>query len=172
MGLPQAYGFARQMGGNLTIQSMIGQGTTITIVLPRAHGSIGAQSQLVKESIPKPTGSGMKILFVEDDPLVSAVVGPALRAEGLLVVEAKNGTDAMKALEKDGPFDAIFSDIVMPGTVSGIDLAEHVRKHSAATRIVLATGYSERRLDMPDVEILAKPYDVKDAVALLCRSSD
>lgn len=169
LGLPQAYGFARQMGGNLTIHSQVDRGTTITIYLPRAHGAVGVQPIPAREIVPEIANTGKKILFVEDDLLVSAVVGPALAAAGLKVVEARSGEEAMRALEKDGPFDAILSDIVMPGSVSGIDLAKYVREHAANTRIVLATGYSEHRLDMPGVEILAKPYDVKEAIDLLCR---
>jgi signal transduction histidine kinase len=167
MGLPQAYGFAKQIGGTLRIDSRLGEGTTILFYLPRAHAPVKADVPAKPQASPPAIKKRGKVLFVEDDPLVAAVVTPALRAAGFEVEEAKTGEEALTKLEERGPFDVVFSDIVMPGQVSGIDLAEHINQMPWKTRVVLATGYSERRMEVPGVEILAKPYDVNDAVEIL-----
>lgn len=169
MGLPQAYGFAKQNGGSLTIESDPGSGTKIIFYLPRAQSSVPSKSPTRQHSLPATRNQGGRILFVEDDPLVSAVVAPALRAAGFTVQEAANGEQALEQLTNNGPFDVVFSDIVMPGSISGIDLAKHSSKLHPKTRVVLATGYSERRVAVPGVEILAKPYDVADAVEMLSK---
>ena len=167
MGLPQAYGFAKQMGGTLTIDSNPGQGSTISFYLPRARRSAPDALPPIQRTSWKPAKSTGKLLFVEDDPLVSAVVVPALRSAGFDVHEARSGSEALGLLDDIGPFDVVFSDIVMPGQVAGIDLAEYVSKHFPDTKIVLATGYTERRTALPDVKILSKPYDVEEAVRII-----
>ena len=170
MGLPQAYGFAKQVGGSLVIESQLGQGTTITFYLPRAQGEVTVKAPMepLKRALKAKPGS--RLLFVEDDPLVSAVVAPAMRLAGFEVHEATNGEQALDILSNSGPFDVVFSDIVMPGRINGIDLATHVLLQQPGARVVLATGYSERRMTLPGVEILAKPYDVARAVELLAAS--
>lgn len=167
MGLPQAYGFAKQVGGTLTIDSKPDGGTTITFYLPRALRSVSVATPAKQSTSPQPAKSGGKLLFVEDDPLVSAVVAPALRAAGFDVHEADNADKALSLLASHGPFDIVFSDIVMPGKVTGIDLAEHVSEHYPNTRIILASGYSERRATVPGVQILGKPYDVAEVLDLI-----
>jgi signal transduction histidine kinase/ActR/RegA family two-component response regulator len=172
IGLPQAYGFAKQMGGSLVIDSAPGHGTTVSFYLPRAQ-----RAEPIRESAPQRepmqgmTSQG-KLLFVEDDPLVAAVVAPALRAVGFDVHEAAHAEEALGLLANHGPFEVMFSDIVMPGQLNGIDLAERIKENYPNTRIVLATGYSERRAVIPGVQVLAKPYDVADAVDLLTKNED
>jgi len=165
MGLPQAYGFARQSGGSLLLNSREGKGTTITIYLPRAHADAIVQSA-GDERIAQQVAEG-SLLFVEDDPLVRDTVAPALTLAGFKVQVAQSGDEALRLLESGTHFDLVFSDIVMPGTTSGIDLAQAVRERFPRTRIVLATGYSERRVNLPGIRLLAKPYDIEEAIAVL-----
>ncbi|MDB5839126.1 MAG: hybrid sensor histidine kinase/response regulator [Herminiimonas sp.] len=165
MGLPQAYGFANQAGGTLILESKPGKGTTVTLYLPRATAALTA-IQAGKGSLQPGTLSG-RILLVEDDPLVADVVVPALEATGLTVRVAQSGDEAVAVLNAEQAFDVVFSDIVMPGQVSGIDLAEIIRNQFPATPVVLATGYSERRVTVPGVRILAKPYDLAEVVDAL-----
>ena len=110
---------------------------------------------------------GATVLFVEDDALVREAVVQALRAAGFTVRIAVDGEDALAQLERDATVDVVFSDIVMPGSVSGIDLAGIVKARWPALPIVLATGYTERRVALPDVKILAKPYDIEQLLGLL-----
>jgi signal transduction histidine kinase len=173
MGLAQAYGFARQVGGSLVIESAPGKGTTIRFYLPRESRADAARAQPMPSMQPLPleaVKSAGRLLFVEDDPLVTAVVAPALRARGFDVYKASNSEEALNVLTREGPFDVMFSDVVMPGQMTGIDLAQYVRQHFPHTRIVLASGYSSRRADVPGVKILGKPYDVAEAVELIMQS--
>lgn len=165
MGLPQAYGFAKQSGGTLTLNSQAGTGTTIVFFLPRASYET-ALPRLEANSLQYQHASG-KVLFVEDDPLVRETVTTALTAAGLDMQVAHSGKDALQILESGQTFHVVFSDIVMPGGVSGIDLANIIRERFPETRIVLATGYSERRISVPGVRLLAKPYSMTDVVAVL-----
>lgn len=165
MGLPQAYGFAKQSGGTLTLHSESGAGTTIVFFLPRSNRAT-TLPQLATNSLPFQQSSG-KVLFVEDDPLVRETVTSALTAAGLDIQVAQSGKDALQLLESGQTFDVVFSDIVMPGGISGIDLANIVRERFPTTRIVLATGYSERRINLADVRLLAKPYSMTDVVGVL-----
>lgn len=165
MGLPQAYGFAKQSGGTLTLNSKTGVGTSIVFFLPRANQEI-TLAPLEANTLQPQYASG-KVLFVEDDPLVRETVTLALSAAGFDLQVAQSGKDALQLLESGHTFNLVFSDIVMPGGISGIDLANIIRERFPDTRIVLATGYSERRINLPGVRLLAKPYSMTDVVALL-----
>ena len=196
LGLPQAYAFATQAQGLLTLHSTPGKGTRVHIYLPRAHGadaaapgtaqagtntgaSAGATAPDVVAPPPyqpaaadaAPAPAGVSVLFVEDDVLVREAVVEALGAAGFAVRVAVSGDDALAQLEAGQAVDIVFSDIVMPGSVSGIDLAAAVRERWPALPVVLATGYTERRVSIPGVKILAKPYDVEQLIGLLGRLS-
>jgi CheY-like chemotaxis protein len=80
---------------------------------------------------------------------------------------ACSGEEALRVLQAGATIRLVFSDIVMPGSINGIDLARIVRDHFPDTRIVLATGYSERRIDLPGVPLLAKPYSMPELIAAL-----
>ena len=193
LGLPQAYAFARQAQGLLTLHSTPGKGTRVHIYLPRAHGadpvapgaagdvSRGAAAPDVVApplhqpvetgAAAAPAAAGVSVLFVEDDVLVREAVVEALGAAGFAVRVAVSGDDALAQLDGGEAVDIVFSDIVMPGSVSGIDLAAAIRERWPALPVVLATGYTERRVSIPGVKILAKPYDVEQLVGLLGRLS-
>jgi len=115
--------------------------------------------------------AGVTVLFVEDDALVREAVVEALAEAGFTVRVAVNGEAALAELERGEGVDIVFSDIVMPGSVSGIDLASVVNERWPALPVVLATGYTERRVSIPGVKILAKPYDVEQLIGLLGRLS-
>jgi signal transduction histidine kinase/CheY-like chemotaxis protein len=164
LGLPQAYAFAAQARGLLTIDSAPGRGTRVHIYLPRADGE---PAPVVTEA-PAVLGRGSgSVLFVEDDPLVREAVAGGLRQAGFTVRVAENGDLALALLDAGLVVDVVFSDIVMPGAISGIDLARAVRRRWPALPVVLATGYTERQVALPDVPVLAKPYDIAQAVGLL-----
>lgn len=97
------------------------------------------------------------MLFVEDDPLVREAVAGGLRQAGFTVRVAANGDAALALLDGGLVVDIVFSDIVMPGGISGIDLARAVRRRWPELPVVLATGYTERRVALPDVPVLSKP---------------
>lgn len=165
LGLPQAYGCATQAKGTLVLHSVEGHGTTATMYLPQVSTKetpvVASRRQHVQIS-----GTGT-LLFVEDDVLVREAVEPALLNAGFKVIVAKNGEEAVSVLESDSTITVIFSDIVMPGIVSGIDLAKMVRQRFPHIQIVLATGYTDTRVNVPGVRVVAKPYKINEAIDVL-----
>jgi len=167
LGLPQAYGFAQQCGGTLTLDSAEGQGTTVSIYLPRAHCEINSNAEPQRSSNSQCTTGNGVLLFVEDDSLVREAVVPALHAAGFKVVVAENGERAMHIIESGTHIDHLFSDIVMPGSISGVDLARFMRARRPDVPVLLATGYSDTPVDLAGVRLLAKPYRIEDALSAL-----
>jgi CheY-like chemotaxis protein len=169
LGLPQAYAFATQSRGFLTLSSTVDVGTTVDIYLPRSsqplspplarvHGEARAQAL--------PQGAG-RVLFVEDDPLVREAVVRGLEDAGFDVLSTDSGDKALAMIEAGLDTDVVFSDIVMPGQVSGIDLAGFLRERRPGLPVVLATGYTDQRAAVPGVQVLAKPYEIAELVVLL-----
>ena len=165
MGLPQAYGFARQSGGTLTLESRRGAGTTVTIYLPRAREA-AAEARPPAPAFRAPAGSG-RVLVVEDDEYVRETMSEALRAAGFRIEAVATADAALERIEAGERFDAILTDVVMPGRMSGIELAQELRRRHPRIGLVVATGYSDRAVHLPGVRALAKPYDVQQAVDAL-----
>jgi len=168
IGLSQAYGFAKQSGGNLVLQSEPGKGTQAIFYLPRAHG-YAEPAKSTGTAQPKACRAA-RILLVEDDALIRDVVHPALEAAGFHVAVARNGEEAIGLIESEQCFDLVFSDIVMPGTVNGFDLARAVRVRFPALQIILATGYADQHQNIPGVMVIPKPYDVASLVEAVNKS--
>jgi CheY-like chemotaxis protein len=169
LGLPQAYAFAVQAGGTLVLDSIAGIGTRVDLYLAcsrtatapaPALGAAGGAAEGAR-------GSG-RVLFVEDDALVREAVARALGESGFEVLVAENGEEALRLLDSGAQQpDVVFSDIVMPGQVSGIDLAAILRQRYPGLPVVLATGYTEQQVAVPGVRVLAKPYTIEVLVQLL-----
>jgi len=169
LGLPQAYAFAVQSQGLLQIDSAPGKGTRVEIYLPRAQQAAPASAAAAPDA-PLPRARGT-VLFVEDDPLVHEAVAHALGEAGFDVLSARDGEQAVALLDGGARPAVVFSDIVMPGTISGIDLAAIVRQRDPGLPVVLATGYTERQPAIPGVQVLAKPYPLERVVALLAAAT-
>jgi signal transduction histidine kinase len=169
LGLPQAYAFATQSRGWLTLSSTVGAGTTIEIYLPRSLQPLSATAARADAQAPG-RGSG-RVLFVEDDPLVREAVVRGLEDCGFDVMVAADGDKALAMLDAGLDADVVFSDIVMPGKVSGIDLAGLLRERRPGLPVVLATGYTDQRAVIPGVQVLAKPYEIDQLVELLANLS-
>jgi signal transduction histidine kinase len=171
LGLPQAYAFAAQARGTLILNSTPGQGTSVEIYLPRSDTPVSMPA-------PSPRKQGLDagakgtVLFVEDDALVREAVAPALKESGFDVLVAENGDAALAMLENGAAPDVIFSDIVMPGQISGIDLAGIVKQRFPALPVVLATGYTDQQVSIPGVQVLGKPYAIETVVALLAEIAE
>lgn len=169
LGLPQAYAFALQSQGLLLLESEPGRGTRADIYLPRAQQAAPAALPAAPGApLPRARGS---VLFVEDDPLVREAVAHALEEAGFEVLLAHDGEQAVALLDGGARPAVVFSDIVMPGAVSGIDLARVVRQRHPGLPVVLATGYTERQPAIPGVQVLAKPYAIERLVTLLARAA-
>jgi signal transduction histidine kinase/CheY-like chemotaxis protein len=156
LGLPQVRAFAVHSGGAATISSERGVGTTVSLLLPVSLEPVQAspsEAQAPAEFMP------LRVLFVEDDLLVSSVVVPALRAAGHTVRHCLNGEAAQRALHDGGLFDVVFTDVVMPGTLSGLDLAAWCQANIPAMAVIVATGYTTQHIDA-SVKVLSKPYSI------------
>lgn len=163
LGLSQVYGFAQQSGGRAAIESEIGQGTSVTIYLPRATARGNAPT--AEDRAVTQYGAGT-ILLVEDDEDVAKM---ALRMLAMIGYQGHHVLDARTALTLllgGQHFDLLFSDIVMPGDMNGLDLARKVRQHFPRLPILLATGYSRAAAEVhrDGFTIIAKPYRA-DALA-------
>jgi PAS domain S-box-containing protein len=166
MGLSMVYGFARQSGGHVTIDSTEGQGTTVRLFLPVASGpSDDPESDETDNT--EWAANGLRALVVEDQESVLRTVTRMLKALGFRVVAAMSADEALEELETAGPFDLLFTDIVLPGIMDGVALAEEIRNRSPGTRILLTSGFTEHSLSAADlhstdVEFLMKPYKKQD----------
>ena len=157
LGLSQVYGFAVQLGGLATARSQPGQGTTIVLYLPRAvvHASSDKDAGRPKRA----RGSGM-ILVVEDDDAVAATAMQLLDMIGYRSIHVNDARTALTVLIGGQTVDLVFADIVMPGGMSGLDLAHKIRRHFPDLPILLASGYSQATAEVAKAgfPIIAKPY--------------
>ncbi|MGE0747269.1 MAG: PAS domain S-box protein [Rhodospirillales bacterium] len=151
LGLSMVYGFIKQSAGHVTIYSEPGLGTTVRMYLPSAdggHGQAGAMSPAApQEAAAEPLPLGLEtVLVAEDDPFVRGFAIRTLEDLGYRVIAAVNGREALGVLESDEQIDLLFTDIVMPGGMSGWELAEKARALRPALRIMLTSGYAMETL--------------------------
>jgi PAS domain S-box-containing protein len=167
LGLSQVHGFAHQAGGSVKVESELGKGTTVTILLPRERGDPLADRHTVSEM----AGSGT-VLLVEDNPDVASVSSSLLEQLGYTVRRVADAEAALREIERNN-VDLVFSDIVMPGKIDGLNLARRLREIRPDLPILLATGYSDAAADVRgDFPILRKPYEIhqlSQAIAKLPR---
>jgi signal transduction histidine kinase/CheY-like chemotaxis protein len=162
LGLAMVYGFVRQSGGHMQIESRPGEGTTVNLHLPRA--TVGTQSHAMPDAEPDAgavAGTGI-ILVVEDDSSVRALACSTLRDIGYTVIEAASGETALQILTTRSDIGVVFSDVIMPGEISGADLAREIIARYPHIGLILTSGYTSRWTD-PDgilgmVEFIRKPY--------------
>ena len=167
LGLSQVHGFTHQAGGTVRVESELGKGTRITMLLPRKDGSAPVETADAVE-----TGGSGTVLLVEDNPDVATVSASLLEQLGYTVRRVENAEAALREIELDG-IDFVFSDIVMPGKMDGLSLARHLRTVRPGLPILLASGYSDAAINVRgDFPILRKPYEIhqlSQAIAKLAR---
>ena len=162
LGLSQVFGFAKQSGGEVTVESEVGRGSTFTLYLPRVPAEVLPQRQ-APDTAPALAGSGMSVLVVEDNLEVANFAADGLTELGYSVTLVDNATDALAELAVDvDRFDVVFSDVVMPG-MTGLDLAHAIRDRRIDVPIVLTSGYSHVLAQDGSFgfEILQKPYSIE-----------
>jgi two-component system NtrC family sensor kinase len=170
LGLSQVFGFAKQSGGEVVVESDVGRGSTFTLYLPRDGDDGGPQQRLATDA-PAVDGPGMSVLLVEDDAEVGKSAAEALAELGHSATLVDNATHALEELESDASrFDVVFTDVVMPG-MSGIELAQEIRRRQIDLPIVLASGYSQvlSQQGSYGFELLQKPYSVEQLSRVLHR---
>jgi CheY-like chemotaxis protein len=160
LGLSQVFGFVRQLGGHVTIDSAPGDGTRVTMFLPEATRAFVARPPPAPEPAPIPTDA--TVLVVEDDPNICDVTAEMLRDAGFRVRTAADGTAALDILRSGQRVDLLFTDVILPGGATGIDLARSVHELRPNLAVLLTTGYDAPALSRfggyDDYEVLAKPY--------------
>jgi two-component system NtrC family sensor kinase len=161
LGLSQVYGFAKQSGGTATITSAEGRGTAITIYLPRSHEA--PQSSSPQSQAPAPAEPAGTVLLVEDNADVAEVGAGYFRQLGYRVRSVAHAQAALAALRLDSDVDLVFSDILMPGGMNGLDLAREIGARFPAIPVLLTTGYSASAQDAVrhGLIVLQKPYDLE-----------
>jgi PAS domain S-box-containing protein len=179
LGLSMVYGFARQSGGHVRLYSEVGGGTTVRIFLPRAEGEAERAQRAARAAKPLPRArNGETVLIVEDNEAVRRYGVSALESFGYRVLQAEDGPAALRLLDAPGAprVDLLFTDVVLPGGMTGRALADAARqRRGAALRVLFTTGYTRNaiihngRLD-PDVRLLNKPYSL-EALARSVRQS-
>jgi len=164
LGLPQVYGFAHQSDGRVTIDSTVGVGTVVTLLLPRSLKKPSATATHVEvASVPgqktDPDRRG-HVLLVEDDQEVAALTGELRTSLGFAVIRVAGADAALGALADSRSIDVVLSDVMMPGGMSGLQLAREIRRRHPGIPILLTTGYVESLAGMGDeeFEILPKPF--------------
>ncbi len=158
LGLAQVYGFAEQSGGSVDIRSEVGRGTTVTIYLPKSQVQPGTRVEPTKA--PETATRPLRILLVEDNLHVAEIVGALLAEHGHTLTHVATADEALKRLSSGQTFDLVFSDLIMPGELDGLDLARTVRGKWPALPVLLATGYSDvaNRASGEGFTLLNKPY--------------
>ena len=171
LGLSQVIGFAKQSGGDIRVDSVVGQGTVFTLYLPQAY----AQGDNVENARPvsaRIDGDGARVLVVEDNEQVGSFATQALRELGYDSVLATDGTAALAELNAGADrFQIVFSDVVMPG-MSGVELAGEVRRLHPELPVVLTSGYSHVLAQNAShgFELLHKPYSVEQLSRILLKA--
>jgi len=162
LGLSQVYGFAKQSGGTATIQSEPGRGTTIRIYLPATDAPVDVEKKNEQARGEPATRMGA-VLLVEDSEEVATILAEYLEQLGFAVDHAWNASEALRNLEGKGPYHLVVTDILMPGSVAGVDLARSVRRNHPEIPILLTTGYSARAQEAvrEGFSVLQKPYDLQ-----------
>ena len=167
LGLPQVYGFARQSGGHARIYSEPGEGTTVKIELPRAPPGAEPRRTPPDPDPPHSAATRRRVLLVEDDALVRRHTEESLAALGCEVEAFEDGAGALRRLAQAPGFDLLLTDVVLPGSLSGRDVAARARSLAPGMKVLYMSGYTENaivhhgRLD-PGVHLLSKPFRRSD----------
>ena len=158
LGLSQVHGFANQSGGAVTVTSEQGKGTVVTIYLPRSTAQPAADTEAAGIQSEHSQGT---VLLVEDSRDVADVTTTMVEQLGYRVVRAENAAEALRHLQQGVQVDLVFSDIVMPGAMSGIGLAEACRERFPEVPVLLTTGFTDA-LQAADgrFDILRKPFEL------------
>lgn len=167
LGLSMVYGFVKQSGGHATIESQPGRGTTVRLYFPRAATR--------EASVPEPIAAASRgghehVLVVEDEALVREHAATVLRELGYRVTTAANGTQALALLGATADVDLLFTDVVMPGSMNGRQLADAARALRPSVRVLYTSGYAEDVLGADGraergVPIVVKPYRREELAA-------
>ncbi|MFF7706597.1 ATP-binding protein [Pseudomonas sp. NPDC007930] len=172
LGLSMIYGFVRQSGGQARIHSVVGEGSTVCLYLPRHHGELGTAAAPPAEAMPRAV-DGETVLVVDDEPTVRVLVTEILEELGYRAIEAADGASGLSILQSNVRIDLVVSDVGLPGGMNGRQMADAARLSRPGLKILFITGYAESsvigrdRLDA-NMHVMTKPFSV-DALAVRIR---
>jgi CheY-like chemotaxis protein len=172
LGLSMVYGFIKQSGGHINIYSEVGVGTTVRLYLPRADAAADTREAVPAEVV---RGGGETVLAVEDNPSLRRVVVRQLSELGYRVLEAETAAAALELLEHE-PVAVVFTDVVLPGGISGYELARKVVGRWPAINVVLTSGFPENHFSADgapsNLRLLSKPYGKEDIARVIREALD
>jgi signal transduction histidine kinase/CheY-like chemotaxis protein len=165
LGLAQTHGFARSSGGVVRIDSTPGRGTTVSLFLPRTlKAPATADSAAADSSVSSARAAG-QVLVVEDDDEVAALTVEMINQLGYDTTRVASAEAALGALADKRAVDIVFSDVMMPGSMNGVELAQEIRRRRPNLPVLLTSGYAEsacRSADPHRIKIIAKPYRMEE----------
>jgi CheY-like chemotaxis protein len=163
LGLSMVYGFVKQSGGHMEIDSTVGRGTAVRLMLPVAAGHLRTRPAGAADA-DEARLQGGSVLVVDDDPGVLSVAVSLLESLGYRVTTAVDGASALHWINEGGPFDLLLTDIVLPGGMNGVQLAAAALRMRSEIKVLLMSGYAEHALDEKSFPalLLHKPFRRKD----------
>jgi signal transduction histidine kinase len=170
LGLAQVHGFAQQAGGRTWVRSAAAGGTTVSLLLPALRRET-PEPVLPQPALPLDRLKQLRVLLAEDNVALAEVTTALLEGHGCQVVRAGDANEALKAFALEGPFDAVLSDVVMPGDMDGLELARRLREQAPELPVVLTSGYAPAAAAQ-DIAILSKPYTEHELLIALLRATD
>jgi PAS domain S-box-containing protein len=163
LGLSMIYGFARQSNGHATIDSKLGEGTSVKFYLPRHHGDVSTEQSSAVKAVGQ-AATGETVLVVEDEPVVRGVILEMLGEQGYRTLEAADGPSGLRILRANERIDLLVTDVGLPG-MNGRQLADQARETRPDLKVLFITGYAESvaiadGFLQPGMEMITKPFDL------------
>ena len=170
LGLSMIYGFVQQSGGHVLLDSKHGQGTTVTICLPRYVGATDGEADALAPASSLTAPASAVVLVFEDEPAVGMVIHDALADCGYMVLETDNGQSALHIVESGVRIDLLLTDVGLPGGMNGRQLADVARQRRPDLKVLFLTGYAENaavgnsRMEQ-GMEVMTKPFGLEALAA-------
>jgi len=166
LGLSMTYGFVQQSGGHVLLSSEKGQGTMVSIYLPRHLGTADGVGEVDGKTMPPHAEAGAVILLVEDEPAVRMVVVEVLSDLGYTVLEADNSQSGLRIVETRARIDLLLTDVGLPGGMNGRQVADAGRLLRPNLRVLFITGYAENAVIgnghlETDMQVITKPFSLE-----------
>ncbi len=163
LGLSMIYGFVRQSGGQVAIESQVGHGTVMRLYFPRDHSGSAIEPLPLPPDEAAPRGAGEVVLVIDDEPTIRMLICEALEAFGYLGIEAGDGPSGLRIMQSKAKIDLLITDVGLPGGMNGRQVADAARRLRPDLKVLFITGFAETailndgHLD-PGMEILTKPF--------------
>lgn len=176
LGLAMVYGFVHQSGGHVWIESSPSDGTVVTLLFARYPGDLPASDSDIRACARK-RGNGERILLVDDQLNLRALMREVLVDNGFEVHEAGDAVQALACYEQDGPYDLVITDIGLPGGMSGRQVGKAIRQTRATQKMLFITGYTEQPLERsllgkPGTALMLKPFSLENLVGKVYQMLD